>query len=120
MERPSRWLIQKSRKKMISGIKLIEEIEGIGREAIKGDIVEFESKGYLNQSECIQERLMMTTKIGKRDVIAGIEYALIGMKEGSYRKVKISPHLGYRDEGVVGKIPPNAVLVYELWLHRIK
>jgi FKBP-type peptidyl-prolyl cis-trans isomerase len=105
---------------MTSGIKLIEDIEGTGQEAVKGDTVEFESKGCLNQGECIQDRLMMTTKIGKRDVIAGIEYALIGMKEGGYRKVKISPHLGYRDVGVDGKIPPNAILVYELWLHRIE
>lgn len=105
---------------MTSGIKLIEDIEGTGREAAKGDTVEFESQGYLNHGECVQDRLMMKTKIGTRDIIAGIEYALTGMKVGGYRKIKISPHLGYRDEGVAGEIPPNAVLVYELWLHRIE
>lgn len=105
---------------MKSGIKLIKDIEGTGREASKDDTVEFESQGYLNHGECIQDRLKMTTKIGKRDVIAGIEYALVGMKVGGYRKIRISPHLGYRNEGVAEKIPPNAVLVYELWLRRIE
>jgi len=105
---------------MTSGIKLIEDIEGTGREAVKGDTVEFESQGHLNHGECIQDRLMMKTKIGKRGIIAGIECGLTGMKVGGYRKIKISPHLGYRDEGVATKIPPNAVLVYELWLHRIE
>jgi FKBP-type peptidyl-prolyl cis-trans isomerase len=105
---------------MTSGIRLIEDIEGTGRETTKGDTVEFESQGYLNHGELIQDRLMMTTKIDTRDVIAGIENALLGMKVGGYRKVKVSTHLGYRDEGVTGIIPTNAVLVYELWLHRIK
>jgi FKBP-type peptidyl-prolyl cis-trans isomerase len=38
------------------------------------------------------------------------------MRVGGYRKVRISPHLAYGAAGVAGKIPANAVLVYELWL----
>src|SRR5574339_645967 len=38
------------------------------------------------------------------------------MREGGYRKVRISPHLAYRGEGVDSKVPANAVLIYELWL----
>jgi FKBP-type peptidyl-prolyl cis-trans isomerase len=53
-------------------------------------------------------------------MIAGIETALIGMREGGYRKVRISPHLAYRGTGVSGKIPKNAVLIYELWLNAIE
>ncbi len=104
---------------MISGIKLIENIEGFGDEAVKGDTVEFESQGFLNHGECIQDRLPMTTTIGKRDIIAGIEISLIGMRGGGYRKIKISPHLGYSDLGVPGEIPSNALLIYEIWMHRI-
>jgi FKBP-type peptidyl-prolyl cis-trans isomerase len=102
-----------------SGIKLVEETEGEGSVAQKGDKVEFESQGFLNKGECIQERMSATTRIGERQIIAGIEYALIGMKPGGYRKIRISPHLAYRDAGVPDKIPPNAVLIYELWLQRI-
>jgi len=41
------------------------------------------------------------------------------MREGGYRKVRISPHLAYRDVGVEDKVPPDAVLIYELWLTSI-
>ena len=41
-----------------------------------------------------------TIMLGRRQAIAGIEQALMGMKVGGYRKVRISPHLAYRDEGV--------------------
>ena len=32
--------------------------------------------------------------------MAGVEHALIGMKVGGYRKVRISLHLAYRDKGI--------------------
>ena len=57
--------------------------------------------------------------LGKRRAITGIEYTLIGMKPGGYRKVRLSPHLAYRDEGLADLIPPNAVLNVELWLRQI-
>ncbi len=54
--------------------------------------------------------------LGSREAMAGVEYALAGMKQGGYRKVRISPHLAYRDEGLGDLIPANAVLIVELWL----
>jgi FKBP-type peptidyl-prolyl cis-trans isomerase len=39
------------------------------------------------------------------------------MKAGGYRKV--SPHLAYREKGMAGLIPENAVLVIEIWLREI-
>jgi FKBP-type peptidyl-prolyl cis-trans isomerase len=102
-----RTAIQEFRDRVVPGIRVIAESEGAGPAAERGDLVEFDSQGY-------------ATQLGSRRIIAGIEYALIGMKVGGYRKVKISPHLGYRDQGVVGKIPPKAVLVYELWLTKVE
>lgn len=103
-----------------SGVRLIEETEGKGPVARKGDTVEFDSQGFLSRGDCIQQRDSTTTRIGERRIIAGIEYALVGMKAGGYRKVRISPHLAYRDDGVPNTIPANAVLVYELWMRRIQ
>lgn len=100
----------------MSGIKILEERTGTGAAAAKGDSVSFECAGYLSRGECIQERRLEQATLGRRQVIAGIERALIGMREGGYRKVRISPHLAYRDSGVPGRIPPNAVLVYQLTL----
>jgi FKBP-type peptidyl-prolyl cis-trans isomerase len=41
------------------------------------------------------------------------------MKAGGYRKVRVSPHLAYREKGIAGLIPENAVLVIEIWLREI-
>ncbi len=42
-----------------------------------------------------------TIVLGSRQAIAGIEQALIGVKAGGYRKVRISPHLAYRMEAAL-------------------
>ena len=47
--------------------------------------------------------------LGKRQAIGGIEKALLGMRVGGFRKVRVVPHLAYRDRGLSGLIPPDAV-----------
>jgi hypothetical protein len=47
-------------------------------------------------------------------MIAGLFYAVQGMRIGGYRKVAISPHLAYGDKGIPDEIPPHAVLVAEI------
>jgi FKBP-type peptidyl-prolyl cis-trans isomerase len=49
-------------------------------------------------------------------VIAGLERGLEGMRIGGIRKLRVSPHLAYRDTGVPGVVPPNAVLMFEIEL----
>ena len=125
-----------------SGIKLLEENIGEGPEANKGDTVIYNSKIFLNkgdeiplnklQVERIPEQynhiirtvdnykfIDHTTTLGKRESIAGVEHTLIGMKEGGYRKVKVSPHLAYREKGIPDLIPGKAVLTIEIWLREI-
>jgi FKBP-type peptidyl-prolyl cis-trans isomerase len=121
------------------GIKLLEEWKGEGKSARKGDRVVYNFKIFLNQGDEvplneIQSKnlpahlirvegnsrfINHTTTLGKRQVIAAVEYSLIGMKEGGYRKVRASPHLAYRDKGIPDLIPANAVLVFELWLRTV-
>ena len=103
-----------------SGLRLLEETEGTGKAAAKGDTVQFESQAWLSGGDLAQDRIFMSVHLGKREVIAGVEYSLIGMKPGGYRKVKISPHLAYRDVGVPDKVPPNAVMIYELWMKTVR
>ncbi len=104
---------------MNSGIKIIVHQTGIGKAAQLGDVVSFECIGFLNRGDCIQSKSLFRVCLGRREIIAGIEKSLIGMKPGGYKRVKISPHLAYREIGVPGLIPPNAVLVYDLWLLEI-
>jgi len=123
----------------LSGLTLLDEREGDGRIAQKGDHVVYNMQLYLNKGDevlliekqvehvskdniRIQDRgtlIDRTVRLGRREVMAGVEHALIGMKVGGYRKVRISPHLAYRDKGLPDLIPPHAVLVAEIWLRAI-
>jgi FKBP-type peptidyl-prolyl cis-trans isomerase len=122
-----------------SGIKLLDEREGSGDPAKKGDRVVYNVKMFLNkgdevplneqQAEYLPATMIRnedgyrfvdhTTTLGRREAIAGVEYSLIGMKQDGYRKVRISPHLAYRDQGLDDLVPPDAVLIVELWLRQI-
>ncbi|CAI5788147.1 peptidyl-prolyl cis-trans isomerase FKBP9 [Podarcis lilfordi] len=54
--------------------------------------------------------------VGKGQLIAGMDKALIGMCVNERRFVKIPPHLGYGSEGVSGVIPANSVLHFDVLL----
>ena len=117
----------------------MDEREGTGEPAKKGDRIVYNFKIFLNkgdevllyerQADYLPEKMIRTengnrfidhtTTLGQREAIAGIEYSLIGMKQGGYRKVRLSPHLAYRDQGLDDLIPPNTVLIVELWLREI-
>lgn len=125
--------------KRLSGIKLLEGREGEGRPVEKGDRIVYNTRIFLNQGEEVplndiqakqvpKEMIRVvdgvtfidhTIVLGQRQAIAGIEHALIGMKAGGYRKVRIGPHLAYRDKGIPDLIPADAVLVVELWMREI-
>ena len=96
------------------GIKLLEEVEGVGEEIKNGDYVEIRLNGWLNKGEQLQKDHIEKFKPGSRKLIPGIELATVGMRLKGIRKVKISPHLGYKAKGVEGLIPPDAVLIYEI------
>ncbi len=102
------------------GVKLLAEEPGEGPAAAKGDEVTIECQVALSRGEVVSERHSSTALLAKRRLIAGIEKALLGMKEGGYRQVRISPHLAYGSTGLPGLVPPDAVLVVDLWLCRIE
>lgn len=125
--------------KRLSGLTLLDEREGTGRAAQKGGHVVFNMRRYLNKGGevllnemqakhvskekiQIQDGVTLIDRIltlGCREVIAGVEHALIGMTVCGYRKVRISSHLAYRDRGLPALIPPHAVLVAEIWLRAV-
>lgn len=123
----------------LSGLKLLEEREGAGMPARKGNRVVYNARIFLNQGDEVPlndiQALQLpkaivrvvdgvtlidhTVVLGRRQAIAGVEHALLGMKVGGYRKVRVSPHLAYRDEGLPTAIPPDAVVIVEPWLREI-
>jgi FKBP-type peptidyl-prolyl cis-trans isomerase FkpA len=54
--------------------------------------------------------------LGRRDVIAGWEQGVVGMKVSGQRRLTIPPQLAYGGAGVPGAIPPNATLVFDVEL----
>ena len=125
--------------KRISGLKMLDEREGVGTPAKKGDRVVYNTRIFLNQGDEVplndiqakqlpKEMVRVesgvtfidhTIVLGRRQAIAGVEHALMGMKVGGYRKVRVSPHLAYRDKGLMDLISSDAVFLVELWLRGI-
>jgi FKBP-type peptidyl-prolyl cis-trans isomerase len=125
--------------KQLSGLTLLDEREGAGAPAQKGDRIVYNTRIFLNQGDEVPLNDVQATRLpkemvrveagitfvdhtivlGRRQAIAGVEHALMGMKAGGYRKVRMSPHLAYRDTGIPELIPSKAVLVVEIWLRAI-
>ena len=106
---------------LIPGLDILEECEGDGHTARAGDTVVFETRIFLNRGDEVPSGTAeQRTRLGSRHLIAGIEKALIGMRPGGFRKVRVSPHLAYGEKGIEGVVPANAVLNISIWLRTIE
>lgn len=126
--------------KLPSGLEILENQEGSGPIAESGHTIIYNVRIFLNHGDEVliyetQAKLGMPDErirrendqifidhistLGKRQAIAGIEKALLGMRVGGFRKVRVSPHLAYGSRGIPGLIPPDAVLNISVWLREI-
>lgn len=55
-------------------------------------------------------------RLGSGGVIPGLESGVMTMNVGGHRKITIPPSLAYGAAGSPPSIPPDATLVYDLWL----
>jgi len=94
--------------RLASGIDVEDTLVSDGTEVAKGTLVVIRWRGTLNRGDEFGSG-ESTFLAGSREIIAGLSQGVIGMRVGGKRKIRIGPHLAYRDE-VVGSIPPNAVL----------
>jgi len=58
--------------------------------------------------------LFTTLRVDRVFMFAGLFYGVEGMRVGGRRRLRVAPHLGYREAGVPGVIPPNALLTVEI------
>jgi FKBP-type peptidyl-prolyl cis-trans isomerase len=105
---------------MPAGLKIKDICVGVGQLAERGKVVSIHYRGFLNRGDQFQSTYdsgqPIQFEIGKRNVIAGLEYGVAGMRVGGRRELIVSPHLAYREDGVEGRVPANAVLRFEVEL----
>ncbi|MEK7638645.1 MAG: FKBP-type peptidyl-prolyl cis-trans isomerase [Patescibacteria group bacterium] len=103
---------------------VVDDIKvGTGRAAAAGDSVLVHYVGTLqNGQEFDNSRRRgqaFAFTVGAREVIAGWEQGVVGMKVGGQRILVIPPDLAYGDRAV-GSIPADSTLVFSIELLEIK
>ncbi len=103
----------------------IEELDvGTGAEATAGQQVQVHYTGWLTDGKKFDSSKDRNDPfvfgLGARQVIAGWDEGVQGMKVGGKRKLTIPASLGYGARGAGGVIPPNATLVFEVELLAVK
>jgi FKBP-type peptidyl-prolyl cis-trans isomerase len=104
---------------------------GVGAEAVAGRRVTVHYTGWLYDANAADHhgRKFDSSRdrgepfafmLGARQVIAGWDQGVAGMRVGGSRSLTIPPDLGYGARGAGGVIPPNAVLVFEIELLEVR
>ena len=106
-----------------SGLMIEEVVVGTGAEAKAGMHVSVHYTGWLMNGTKFDSSKDRNDPfdfgLGQRQVIAGWDEGVQGMKVGGTRKLTIPPGLGYGARGAGGVIPPNATLLFEVELHSV-
>ena len=111
---------QESQVTTASGLRYETLAEGDGAQAASGHKVNVHYTGWLENGtkfdSSVDRGTPFSFDLGARQVIAGWDEGVAGMKVGGKRKLTIPPELGYGARGAGGVIPPNATLVFEVEL----
>ena len=103
-----------------SGLIIDEVSLGTGDTATSGQDVTVHYTGWLTDGKKFDSSKdrddPFEFALGARQVIAGWDEGVQGMKVGGVRKLTIPPALGYGARGAGGVIPPNATWVFEVEL----
>lgn len=111
-----------------TGLKFSDEKVGAGTEAVKGKLVVVHYTGWLNNKGSKGTKFdssrdhgqPFSFALGAKQVIAGWDEGVAGMKVGGKRTLQIPSALGYGARGAGGAIPPNADLIFDVELLEVK
>jgi FKBP-type peptidyl-prolyl isomerase-like protein len=113
------------------GVELLEDVPGPGAPVAKKVFYDFRLRMWLSRGEPIRwsepwslddgarieddgTTLFTSLRVERGYMFAGLLYGVEGMRVGGTRRIRVAPHLAYREEGVTGIIPPNALLIVEI------
>ena len=116
---------------MRSGIKLLDDRPGSGAPIERHRVYRLRLKMWLNKGEPVRWdqpwgtvdharledggcTLVTDLRIDRENFIAGLFQGIDGMCIGGRRKLRISPHLAYGDNGIPDRIPPGAAILAEI------
>ncbi len=108
------------------GVLYVDMVKGTGEEIKAGETAVVLYKGWLTDGQLFDQTKKneegkfqaFSFQLGGRQVIAGWEQGVAGMKVGGKRRLVIPPALGYGEAGQ-GPIPGNAVLVFDVELVQV-
>jgi peptidylprolyl isomerase len=111
-----------------SGLKIIELKVGTGASPKPGQTVVVHYTGWLYDNgkkgkkfdSSLDRGQPFEFPIGKGQVIPGWDEGVATMKVGGKRTLIIPPNLAYGANGAGGVIPPNATLIFDVELLKIK
>jgi len=110
-----------------AGLKYTDQKVGTGDVAMKGNSVQVHYTGWLyldgkrgaKFDSSVDRNMPFQFKLGGREVIAGWDEGVEGMKVGGKRELIIPPDLAYGPREVGGLIPANSTLDFEVELLKV-
>ncbi|CAN5249527.1 peptidylprolyl isomerase [soil metagenome] len=110
--------------KTSSGLRYKIEEKGNGPKAEKGQTVSVHYKGMLPDGSVFDSSYSRNQpidfKLGKGQVISGWDEGIQLLHVGDKARFVIPSHLAYGERGAGGVIPPNATLVFDVELVKVK
>lgn len=107
-----------------SGLKYVDHKVGTGASPKEGRKVVVHYTGTLTNGKKFDSSVDRNEPfefiIGRGQVIKGWDEGVMTMKVGGKRKLIIPPSLGYGARGAGGVIPPNATLIFEVELLKVR
>ena len=107
-----------------NGLKYHDLKVGTGAEAQKGKNITVHYTGWLTTGKMfdssINKKRPFSLLLGGGQVIKGWDEGIVGMRVGGHRQLSIPPDLAYGPGGYAGVIPPNATLIFEVYLTEVK
>ena len=113
---------------MPDGLKYTDTKTGDGNTAKAGNKVSVHYTGWLSDNGAKGKKFDSSVDrgqpfqftLGAKQVIAGWDEGVAGMKVGGTRTLTIPPELGYGARGAPGAIPPNATLIFDVELFQVQ